>query len=74
MIGRIVNYQPVERIMKDGNIKNVLIVTLMDERVHIDAMFWDHHNIITMIAKLNYQKQYYQFKELPSISTRVLSR
>ena len=49
VIGRIVDVNLTERIMKDGAVKTVAIVTIMDHEVHVDITFWEHINVITDI-------------------------
>ncbi len=49
-IGCIVERKEVKRIMRDRNIKNILIVMLRDEAVHCDATFWNHIDCIMAIS------------------------
>ena len=46
VIGRIVCFTDSERILKTGEVKNVVILTLMDSQVNINPTFWEHVNVI----------------------------
>ena len=62
IIGRIVELRTEERILKDGNVKSILILTIRDTDAHIDVTLWEHTDTITKIPE----------KELPSTVVALL--
>lgn len=54
VLGIIIGVQfDVERIMKDGSIKNITVVTLKDSTAQVDVTFWDHAEKIKNISTEN---------------------
>ena len=51
VIGRIINVNETDRVLKDGTVKTVVIVSIMDEHVHVDVTFWEHVSLITAISE-----------------------
>lgn len=50
IVGRIENTFKTDRIMANGEVKTVMIVTLRDKSAYIDATFWEHIDDVEHIS------------------------
>lgn len=49
--GMILQRQEVEKIMKDGTMRSMPVITLRDTTAQVDVTFWEHGDKITQIAE-----------------------
>lgn len=49
----IVKFNEINQILKNGSVKSIIIISLLDGRIHIDVTFTDYFHMITNIASTN---------------------